>query len=73
MLRFEANSVGEEEGVEGGQSTGKVRKDGGEASAQVIELRGVPSQSTCFKQKDDVDDCFARRQFVVSLRLLDAR
>lgn len=56
MLRFEANSVGEEEGIEGGQRRGKVRKDGGEASAQIIGMRGVPSQSTCFKQKDDVDE-----------------
>lgn len=47
--------MSEKEGVEGrgGQSlkrTGKVTEEG-EASAQmIVELRGVPSQSTCFKQ-----------------------
>lgn len=76
MLPFEANSVGEKEGVKGEQRTGKVTEDGDEASAQIMGLRGVPWQSTCSKQRDDVDDCFAGRKLMVhaiAVRLLDAR
>lgn len=35
MLPFEADSVGEKEGVKGEQSTCKVKEDGDEASAQI--------------------------------------
>ena len=61
MLSFGADSVGEERGVGRGQRTGEVTKDGSEACAHIIGLRGIPSQNTCFKQKDDGDDCFATK------------
>lgn len=47
VLPFEANSVGEKDGVKDEQRTGKVTEDGDEASAQIMGLRGVPWRSTC--------------------------
>ncbi len=60
MLRLEVNSVGEKEGAEGGQRTGKVTENGGKASAQIIGLRGVPSQRTSLLQAE-------RRSFTIVL------
>ncbi len=63
-------------GAEGGQRTSKVTEDGGEASTQITGLRGIPSQRTCFKQKDDVSRLFCSKihqRFTVLCDLLDAR
>jgi hypothetical protein len=68
VLPLEANSVGEKEqkeGVKREQRTGKVTKDGDEASVQIMAMRGVPWQRYLLKQRDDVDDCFAEQKFMV--------
>jgi hypothetical protein len=49
--------VGEKDGVERIERTGKVTEGGGVTSAPITGPRGVALHRTCFKHDDDVGDC----------------